>query len=296
MVFAGIIYILLIFVLSIKEKEIDFSDFEIQRRIDLGEKRFEKILLKKHIVPIFNRFRNFASVFLAVFLALSVADFMRMPDSALATFALILLAFVLSRTDFMRDFSHKIFRKISPKLYILWNFLSPKTRKRILKFNKKSAWMFYSREEMFDFLAKHRQILPERDFLWFERISRISQRKLEDFMIPFEDLDILHEKDLLTPRIIDELFKAKQEKFVVMNESDTEVLGVVEMEKIAEISGDSKRVRHLLNREFFEVKNDKSTLEIFEKMIKNGEKFAIVKKRNGDFLGILKMADFLREK
>ena len=59
MVLSGIIYILLIFVLSIKEKEIDFSDFEIQRRIEKGEKRFEKILLKKHMVPIFNRLRNF---------------------------------------------------------------------------------------------------------------------------------------------------------------------------------------------------------------------------------------------
>ena len=46
LVLSGIIYILLIFVLSVKEKEVELSDFEIQRRIAAGEKRFEKILLK----------------------------------------------------------------------------------------------------------------------------------------------------------------------------------------------------------------------------------------------------------
>ena len=70
LVLAGIVYLLMIFVLSIKEKEIEFSEFEIQRRISAGEKRFEKILLKKQIIPIYNRARNFISVFLAVIMSL----------------------------------------------------------------------------------------------------------------------------------------------------------------------------------------------------------------------------------
>ena len=94
LVLSGIIYILLIFVLSIKEKEVELSDFEIQRRIAAGEKRFEKILLKKQMVPIFNRLRNFASVILAVLLALSNSDFLKFGEAFWLTFGLILLAFV----------------------------------------------------------------------------------------------------------------------------------------------------------------------------------------------------------
>ena len=294
MVLSGIIYILLIFVLSIKEKEIDFSDFEIQRRIEKGEKRFEKILLKKHIVPIFNRLRNFASVILAVILALSNSDFLKFSEAFWLTFGLILLAFVLSRTDFMKKISHRIFEKISPKLYAAWNFLSPKNCKRILKLNKKTAWMFYSKEEMFDFLSKHKQILAERELSWFERISNLSDKKAEDFAILRENLDILHEKDLLTPLVIDELFKSKREVFVVMDEADAEVLGVVKMSKIGEISADSKRVRTVMEREFFEVRSDKNALEVFEKMTKQGESFAILTDRSGVFVGILFIKEVLR--
>mgnify|MGYP003604224327 CR=1 FL=1 len=294
LVLSGIIYILLIFVLSVKEKEVELSDFEIQRRIAAGEKRFEKILLKKQMVPIFNRLRNFASVILAVILALSNSDFLKFGEAFWLTFGLILLAFVLSRTDFMKKISHRIFEKISPKLYVAWNFLSPKNRKRILKLNKKPAWMFYSKEEMFDFLSKHKQILAERELSWFERISNLNDKKAEDFAILRENLDILHEKDLLTPLVIDELFKSKREVFVVMDEADTEVLGVVKMSKIGEISADSKRVRTVMEREFFEVRSDKNALEVFEKMTKQGESFAILTDQSGVFAGILFVKDILR--
>ena len=285
---------MLIFVLSVKEKEVELSDFEIQRRIAAGEKRFEKILLKKQMVPIFNRLRNFVSVILAVLLALSNSDFLRFGEAFWLTFGLILLAFVLSRTDFMKKISHRIFEKISPKLYVAWNFLSPKNRKRILKLNKKTAWMFYSKEEMFDFLSKHKQILADRELSWFERISNLSDKKAEDFAIMRDNLDILHEKDLLTPLVIDELFKSKREVFVVMDEADAEVLGVVKMSKIGEISADSKRVRTVMEREFFEVRSDKNALEVFEKMTKQGESFAILTDRSGVFVGILFVKDILR--
>ena len=78
-----LIYILLIFVLSIKEKEIELSDFELQRRITAGEKRYERILLKKQIVPIYNRFRNFTSVILAVILVMISATILVVAPAAI---------------------------------------------------------------------------------------------------------------------------------------------------------------------------------------------------------------------
>ena len=121
----------------------------------------------------------------------------------------------------------------------------------------------------------------------------MSDKKAEDFAILRENLDILHEKDLLTPLVIDELFKSKREVFVVMNEDDSEVLGVVKMEKIGEIAADSKRVRTVMERDFMVVKTGKNALEVFEKMIKQGEKFAICEDRNGEFAGILFVEDIL---
>ena len=286
-----LIYILLIFVLSIKEKEIELSDFELQRRIAAGEKRYERMLLKKQIVPIYNRFRNFTSVFLAVILALSNAQLLAFREASLLTFGLLLLGFLLSRVDLMKNLMHRLFVKISPKLYKLWNLCGPKLRKRILNLNKTRAWKFYSKEEMLDFLGKHRQILAEREFDWFEKIASLSDKTVADLMVAREELDILHEKDLLTPLVIDELFKSKREVFVVMNEDDSEVLGVVKMEEIGEIAADSKRVRTVMERDFMVVKTGKNALEVFEKMIKQGEKFAICENRGGEFVGVVFVKD-----
>ena len=79
-----------------------------------------------------------------------------------------------------------------------------------------------------------------------------------------------------------------------MDEDDIDVLGVVKMNKIGEISADSKRVRTVMERDFFETRSDKSALEIFEKMTKQGESFAIIKDRHREFVGILNVRDFLK--
>jgi predicted transcriptional regulator len=79
-----------------------------------------------------------------------------------------------------------------------------------------------------------------------------------------------------------------------MDETDVEVLGVVKMSKIGEISADSKRVRTVMEREFFEVRSDKNALEVFEKMTKQGESFAILTDRSGVFVGILFVKEVLR--
>ena len=153
--------------------------------------------------------------------------------------------------------------------------------------------MFYSKAEMFDFLSRHKQIASEHELNWFKRISSLSEKKVSDFEICRNGLDILHEKDLLTPLVIDELFKSKQSVFVVMDEDDIEVLGVVKMTIIGEIGIDSKRVRTVMERDFRVIRGDKNALEAFEKMVKDGDKFAIVKNRKGEFSGILSVEDFL---
>ncbi|MDO4872024.1 MAG: hypothetical protein Q4A27_01165 [bacterium] len=295
LVFSAIIYLLMIFILSIKEKEVELSDFEIQRRISNGEKRFEKTLFKKQIVPIYNRFRNFASVLVAVALALSNAQFLPFFEAMLTTFLLMLFAFTLSRTDFMKKFSRRIFQKITPKLYILWNFLSPKNRRRILQLNKRQMAKIYSKAEMLDFLGRQKQVIGEREMSWVREISNLSEKTLADFEFSKNDLDILHEKDLLTPLVIDELYKTKQPVFVVMDKDDAEVLGVVRMSKIGEIASDSKRVRTIMERDFMRIRNDKSALEVFEKMIRKGEYFAITTNRKGEFSGVLVLNSLLRD-
>lgn len=293
--FAVVVYLALFFALSIKETEVEITEFELNRRINSGQKAAEKLLIKKRIVPIFNRFRAFASVFLAILLAVSVADFLKFTDTLLVLAGLILVGFTISRTDFARRTSKKIFAKISPKLYAIFLSLKPKTQKKIFKMGEKKGWMFYSKEEMFDFLGKHKQILAEKELNWFEKISFLAEKSVIEVASLRENLDILNEKDLLTPLVIDELFKTKQSVFVVMDESEAEVKGVVKMSKISELSGDSKRVRTVMEREFLEISSEKNALDTFEKLIKSEQNFAILKNKKGEFVGLVNLRDFIKK-
>lgn len=288
--FAVIVYLGLVFVLSIKETEVEFSEFEINRRISLGEKRFENLLIKKRMVPIFSRFRGFLSVGLAVLLALILSQIFKFWDAAWLVAGLTICGFIVSRTDFAKHFSRKIFKKISPKMYAIFSILKPKTQKKLLKMGEKKGWMFYSKAEMLDFLSRHKSILREKELAWIEKIAFLGEKSAADLCVRAENLDILHEKDLLTPMVIDALFQSGRSVFAVMDGADSEVLGVVKMVEIAEIGGDSKRVRTVMSRDFVEIEGDISALEAAETLISSGGNFVIVK-NDGELVGILEIGD-----
>lgn len=288
--FAVIVYVGLVFVLSIKETEVEFSEFEINRRISLGEKRFENLLIKKRMVPIFNRFRGFLSVALAVLLALILSQIFKFWDAAWLVAGLTICGFIVSRTDFAKYFSKKIFKKTSPKMYAIFSALKPKTQKKLLKMGEKKGWMFYSKAEMLDFLSRHKSILQEKELAWIEKIAFLGEKSAADLCVRAENLDILHEKDLLTPMVIDALFQSGRSVFAVMDGADSGVLGVVKMVEIAEIGGDSKRVRTVMSRDFVEIEGDISALEAAETLISSGGNFVIVK-NDGELVGILEIGD-----
>ena len=59
LVISIICLILMLIIFSLKEKEIEFSEFELQRRINSGDKRAEKMLNKKKFTPVYNYFLQY---------------------------------------------------------------------------------------------------------------------------------------------------------------------------------------------------------------------------------------------
>lgn len=293
--FAVIVYLVLVFVLSINEKEVEFSEFEISRRINEGDKRAEKLLIKKRVVPLFNRVRGFLATALAILLALIVAGMLKFWDASLVVFGLIGAGFILSRTDFARGVSKKIFKEISPKIYAVFMSLKPKTQKKLLKLSTLKPYTPYSMAELLDFLRGQKKILSEQEIIWWEQIAKLHQERVGDWAENFDLLDILHEKDLLTPLVIDELFKTKREIFPVMDVENKAVLGVVKMSEIGQISADSKRVRTVMEREFLTLSADKSALDSLETLLATSQTFAVVKNKKGQHLGLLHLETLLPE-
>ena len=288
----------MLIVFSLKEKEVDFSEFELQRRIDAGDKRAEKMLNKKKFAPVYNYFLRYfgcALMILSVVLFAKVVDFYQ---ATLIIFVVFLVSKGILKSGVLSNISSKINRKTIPIFGGIYFAQNLRIQNRLSKMaNKKQPWAFYSKEELLHFLEKHRQILDKNEQKWIEKIFELKEGRALDEGISSEKMAIIHANDLLTPLIIDELFKTKQNIFPVMDSQETSVKGVIFLEDITKIdSSDSKKAQKVMREDFFSLKSDISALDAFEKMISKDKNYAILLEKNGDLAGIVNLTDFIRKK
>lgn len=299
MIVISIIFLILALVcFSLKEKEIEFSEFELQRRIDSGDKRAEKMLNKKKFAPIYNYFLNYFAGFLMIISVVSLSKAFEFWQTLAIAFFEFLICKILLKSGILTPISVQINRKIIPTFLGIYIAQSSKTKNRLTKLAvKKQPWAFYSKEELLFFLGNHKHILGDDEQKWVEKIFELSQKTVFERSINGDKLAIVHANDLLTPAIIDELFKTKQKIFPVMDKSETEIRGVIFLDDITEVGAkDSQTAKIFMKTEFFEMKSSTNALVAFEKMLTKGENHAILTEKNGDLAGIVQISDFLRKK
>ena len=288
----------MLIVFSLKEKEVDFSEFELQRRIDAGDKRAEKMLNKKKFAPVYNYFLRYFGCALMILSVVSFAKVVDFYQATLIIFVVFLVSKGVLKSGVLSNISSKINRKTIPIFGGIYFAQNLRIQNRLSKMaNKKQPWAFYSKEELLHFLEKHRQILDKNEQKWIEKIFELKEGRALDEGISSEKMAIIHANDLLTPLIIDELFKTKQNIFPVMDSEETSVKGVIFLEDITKIdSSDSKKAQKVMREDFFSLKSDISALDAFEKMISKDKNYAILLEKNGDLAGIVNLTDFIRKK
>lgn len=283
---------------SLKEKEIEFSEFEIQRRIDIGDKRAEKMLNKKRFAPVYNYFLRYFGCICMILSIISLSKAFNFYQSAVICFMAFLISKGILKSGVLAKFSVVINRKIIPVFSGIYFAQSSRMQNRISKLaNRKQPWSFYSKDELLDFLSKHRRILDENEQKWLEKIFKLNEKSVLEIGIPSEKMAIIHDDELLTPLIINELFKTKQNIFPVMNKNEDRVKGVIFLNDITKIdSSDSKKAQKVMREDFFSLKLDISALDAFEKMISKDKNYAILLEKNNDLAGIVNLTDFIRKK
>ena len=288
----------MLIVFSLKEKEVDFSEFELQRRIDAGDKRAEKMLNKKKFAPVYNYFLRYFGCALMILSVVSFAKVVDFYQATLIIFVVFLVSKGILKSGVLSNIASKINRKTIPIFGGIYFAQNLRIQNRLSKMaNKKQPWAFYSKEELLHFLEKHRQILDKNEQKWIEKIFELKEGRALDEGISSEKMAIIHANDLLTPLIIDELFKTKQNIFPVMDSEETSVKGVIFLEDITKIdSSDSKKAQKVMREDFFSLKSDISALDAFEKMISKDKNYAILLEKNGDLAGIVNLTDFIRKK
>ena len=298
LVISVICLILMLIIFSLREKEVEFSEFELQRRINSGDKRAEKMLNKKKFVPVYNYFLQYFGCAIMIVSVISLSKVFDFWKSIVICFVVFLISKGILKSGILNRISSQINRKIIPIANGIYFAQNIKTQNRLSKMaNKKQPWSFYSKEELLFFLANHKRILTENEQKWIEKIFELEEKTILEVGVSSEKMAIIHDNDLLTPLVIDELFKTKQKIFPVMNEEENKVKGVIFLEDITKIdSSDSKKAQKVMHEEFLSIKPNLSTLVALEKILSKGENYAILLERNGDLSGIVNSVDFIRKK
>ncbi len=298
LVISIICLILMLIIFSLKEKEIEFSEFELQRRINSGDKRAEKMLNKKKFVPVYNYFLQYFGCTIMIVSVISLSKVFDFWKSIVICFVVFLISKGILKSGILNRISSQINRKIIPIANGIYFAQNIKTQNRLSKMaNKKQPWSFYSKEELLNFLANHKRILTENEQKWIEKVFELKEKTILEVGVSGEKMAIIHDNDLLTPLVIDELFKTKQKIFPVMNEEENKVKGVIFLEDITKIdSSDSKKAQKVMHEEFLSIKPNLSALVAFEKILSKGENYAILLEKNGDLAGIVNLVDFIRKK
>lgn len=298
LVISVICLILMLIIFSLREKEVEFSEFELQRRINSGDKRAEKMLNKKKFVPVYNYFLQYFGCAIMIVSVISLSKVFDFWKSIVICFVVFLISKGILKSGILNRISSQINRKIIPIANGIYFAQNIKTQNRLSKMaNKKQPWSFYSREELLFFLANHKRILTENEQKWIEKIFELEEKTILEVGVSSEKMAIIHDNDLLTPLVIDELFKTKQKIFPVMNEEENKVKGVIFLEDITKIdSSDSKKAQKVMHEEFLSIKPNLSALVALEKILSKGENYAILLERNGDLSGIVNLVDFIRKK
>ena len=122
---------------------------------------------------------------------------------------------------------------------------------------------------------------------------RASNGVVSEIMTAKDDLRIIHQMELLGPLIIDEIHKTGQDKFVVTQKDENEIVGVISIEKVSSLDDKTSQIaKNIMEREFMTLEDDQNSLEAFAEMIKSGSDFAIVT-RGAEFVGVVRIADFI---
>lgn len=295
MFFSGLVFIFIILFFAMRADDVFITEFELNRRVERGDRRAEKLLLKKQLTPSYNFVIKASLVTFSIILVLLISEITEPLRAFFITVGLVAVASLIARSSLVFKISKEIFGYLKPYLLAVYQRLGEKTKRRIIKENKqRSHPVFYSKEELMQIIGSNDQkALSNNEIAWLGLVLRASNGVVSEIMTAKDDLRIIHQMELLGPLIIDEIHKTGQDKFVVTQKDENEIVGVISIEKVSSLDDKTSQIaKNIMEREFMTLEDGQNSLEAFAEMIKSGSDFAIVK-RGAEFVGVVRIADFI---
>lgn len=266
----SIIFIILITILSTALSSVNFapslSDFEI-KRLGKTNKKYQDVARFIHVYPTFYLLLKFIHICLIIILTSIAARSYGIITGSILAGALITLSELLGNkispitTVLLADQSKFVNR------YFSWTeFLRPLTveppKPRVASTDELSHLIEDSKLNI-DLKQELAQTLLN------------SQQTAQDCMHPWTEVVKLKQRDRLTPKALDDLFKSKQGVFPVLK--NNEVAGLIYLSDVSIVAQSEKSISDYLRNDVLYVTADEPLKSVINKMAASELTIAIVK-------------------
>jgi CBS domain containing-hemolysin-like protein len=294
-ILTGLSFILLLFFSAIRPTGSRFSEFELKRRIEMGDKEAEKAMTREELlVDIISLQRALTALFLVVFVLLCVVTFGWLFGIILAV--IISLEYgLIARIGLIKSWSQRLYNRFE---------------KDIIRFIKKAPYLFKllrsmpssgdgnrpiaSRQELQHLVDESVGVLTNEEKSLIVHSLSFGDQLVSSFMTPKSMIDSIKNSEFLGPLTLDDLHKTGHSRLPVVKGDIDHIIGILNLQSLLAL--DIKRsttAEKAMEPKVFYIRGDQSLQHALAAFLKVKHHLFIVVNEFRETVGLLSLEDVI---
>ena len=288
------IFILLLTVAAVQLKHSEFSIFELERRVEMGDKSAKKALIReKSLGDVISLQRVLVALLLIVLALLSVVNF----DWLIGVFITLFIVIeygAISRLGFFRSCSKKLYKRLE---------------KPTLRFIRKAPFIFkiirsvstddyiydqhiHSRAELQNLIDGSENVLTSDEKKLIVNSLSFDDRLVNTIMTPRNMISSIKKSEFLGPLALNDLHKIGHSRLPVTNGDINHIIGVLHLQSLLTL--DIKRsmtAEKAMEPKVYYIREDQSLHHALAAFLRTHHHLFIVVNESRETVGLLTLED-----
>lgn len=292
----GALYLLYVFIVSVRMPQGNLSDFELHRRAHLRDELAKKLLARAKGVAIFKLIKPLlASIVLVVWTGLGIAVYGYALGLSCALIGGVLAGLIYRRQLIVR---------IANYLYVLVEPHSIKLEHRLPRImafiqgqrEKSSEVVIGSREELVH-LLKQSSGVDDIDRNALLGVLGFTGKTVSTVMVPKKRVAMIKKSEILGPLVLDELHRTGHTFFPVTDREGGRVVGFLDIEGLMQIQADARstRVETRMDARVHKIAREDTLDRALVECIEGRQTMLVVVDEHDEMVGIITLGDIIGE-
>jgi len=149
-----------------------------------------------------------------------------------------------------------------------------------------------TRRELGIIAKNSKKIISEVEAAAIEGVLKSHRVTAEDIMLPTKKVVVVDDTEVITPKLMDELYHTAQKVFLVR--SDDEISGLISLADVVDLRADGKRIKKVARFLPGEIRDETLILNCLSKFAEDNSSVLIVVDEKGKRVGLLRIEDVLK--